>query len=138
MTPDTGNPTPPDDDDTEDLISDETILALRNLAVADGDARVVDRPSRSLLAQAAARGVALTHWETPMNATITLTTSSDPLKEEWAIHDDVIRLREWGTQRTYALYSDDADPIIAMEKTARCPPSATGLALQCRECSIRP
>jgi len=40
------------------------------------------------------------------------TTTNIP-EEEWAIHDDVIRMREWGTLRTYySLYSDHADPII--------------------------
>ena len=41
-----------------------------------------------------------------------IATSTSILTEEWAIRDDVIRLREWGTNRTYPLYSDHADPVI--------------------------
>jgi hypothetical protein len=39
-------------------------------------------------------------------------TSTNILQEEWSINDDVIRLREWGTHRTYSLYSDHSDPVI--------------------------
>jgi len=39
-------------------------------------------------------------------------TTANILQEEWAINDDVIRLREWGTHRTYTLYSDRHDPLI--------------------------
>lgn len=41
-----------------------------------------------------------------------IATSTNILTEEWAICDDVVRLREWGTHRTYPLYSDHTDPVI--------------------------
>jgi len=42
-----------------------------------------------------------------------LSTAMNILREEWAVNDDVIRLREWGTtRRTYSLYSDQPDPVI--------------------------
>lgn len=39
-------------------------------------------------------------------------TTTNVLLEEWAINDDVIRLREWGTDRVYSLYSDHPGPLI--------------------------
>jgi hypothetical protein len=45
-------------------------------------------------------------------------TQSNPLKEEWAINDSVIRLRAWGTDRTYPLYADQPRSLIGTE--ARC------------------
>jgi hypothetical protein len=39
-------------------------------------------------------------------------TTTNVLQEEWAICDDVIRLREWSTDRAYALYSDQPGPLI--------------------------
>src|SRR5262245_45136153 len=47
----------------------------------------------------------------PMSVTITKTTT-DPLQEEWAVIDDVIRLRAWGTDRVYPLYPDQPGPLI--------------------------
>ena len=40
------------------------------------------------------------------------TTSTNIPEEEWAIHDDVIRLREWATHRTYSMYYDYANPLV--------------------------
>lgn len=45
-------------------------------------------------------------------------TQSNPLKREWAINDSVIRLREWGKDRTYPLYADQPGALIGTE--ARC------------------
>jgi hypothetical protein len=40
-------------------------------------------------------------------------TTTNILLEEWAIHDDVMRLREWGTSRVYALHADQhPGPLI--------------------------
>jgi hypothetical protein len=39
-------------------------------------------------------------------------TTTNILQEEWVVNDDVIRLREWGTNRQYSLYSDHPDPVI--------------------------
>ncbi len=38
-------------------------------------------------------------------------TTTNLMAEEWAINDDVVRLREWGTDRVYPLFSDLAGPF---------------------------
>lgn len=46
-------------------------------------------------------------------------TATNLLLEEWAINDDVVRLREWGTNHVYALHADHhPGPIIG--STATC------------------
>jgi hypothetical protein len=39
-------------------------------------------------------------------------TKTNILQEEWVISDDVIRLREWGTERAYSLHADHPGPLI--------------------------
>src|SRR5689334_19000769 len=39
-------------------------------------------------------------------------TTTNIFQEEWAIKDDVIRLREWGTDRAYSLHADHPGPLI--------------------------
>lgn len=43
-------------------------------------------------------------WPTPAPGT---PTTSNPLSDEWAIDDEIIRLREWASTRVHSLYSDD-------------------------------
>ncbi|HWO21291.1 MAG TPA: FHA domain-containing protein [Kofleriaceae bacterium] len=42
---------------------------------------------------------------------ITLSTNTNDLPEEWAINDEVVRLREWGTDRAHPLFSDARGPL---------------------------
>jgi hypothetical protein len=44
-------------------------------------------------------------------------TTTNLLQEEWAIRDDVIRLREWGTDRVYSLFADQPGPLIGSAPT---------------------
>jgi hypothetical protein len=45
-------------------------------------------------------------------------TTTNVMPEEWAIHDEVVRLREWGTDRAYPLFSDTSGPLtIGSEPT---------------------
>lgn len=39
-------------------------------------------------------------------------TTTNLLQEEWAISDDVIRLREWGTERVHYFSADQPGPLI--------------------------
>lgn len=39
-----------------------------------------------------------------------LSTTTNVLSEEWAIHDEVIRLRVWGTDRVFPLFPDAPEP----------------------------
>jgi pSer/pThr/pTyr-binding forkhead associated (FHA) protein len=41
---------------------------------------------------------------------MTSSTTTNVLSEEWALNDEVIRLRVWGTDRVFPLFSDTRDP----------------------------
>lgn len=44
-------------------------------------------------------------------ASMDLYTTTNVLFEEWAINDEVVRLREWSTDRAYPLFSDARGPL---------------------------
>jgi FHA domain len=53
-----------------------------------------------------------------MSTTITTTqTPTDPLREEWALNDDVIRLRAWGSDRVFWLSPDQPGALIGSAPT---------------------